>query len=605
MRTLIPLSTLGAVLLLGVAASAVVTIDWVPISNAGNAPDTESGYGAVPYAYFIGKYEVTNAQYAEFLNAVAATDTNGLYNPSMGSGFGGITQSGSSGSFSYTAIAGRGDMPVNFVSFYDSLRFANWLHNGQPTGARDNTTTEDGAYTFSGATSVGARNAGATIFLTSEDEWYKAAYYNALSSSYFDYPAGSNTQTTCNAPTAAANSANCDAGTANDDATDADVDDTTNVGSFTGSPSPYGTFDQGGNVYEWNEAIISSNRGLRGGSFSLPGGLAAFIRPYAAPTAEPNFLGFRVASLPEPATVVIDWTFVGDPGNACDPQSQGCFGAVGTGYNIGTYEVTNAQYVEFLTAVASNDIHGLYSPEMGEMGSGLGGIAQTCATGGGAPCTYSVIAGRGDMPVNWLNFYNALRFANWLHNGQPTGAQDATTTEDGAYTFSSQNVVGPRNAGATVFLPSEDEWYKAAYYDPLSTSYNPYPFADGFNGAACEVPVGTTSHSANCDYAVGDLTNKGSYTGSSSPYGTFDQGGNVFEWNETTISSSYRGLSGGAFNSFFTFDLAASSRSFTLPVHQDNRLGFRVAPEPGRNLLLVAGVLGVFGLGWRRGRRAH
>jgi hypothetical protein len=61
-------------------------------------------------------------------------------------------------------------MPVNFVSWYDCLRFANWLHNGQPTGAQDSTTTEDGAYDLSLGSSV-VRKAGATAFLTSEDEW--------------------------------------------------------------------------------------------------------------------------------------------------------------------------------------------------------------------------------------------------------------------------------------------------------------------------------------------------------------------------------------------------------------------------------------------------
>jgi len=66
---------------------------------------------------------------------VADTDTSGLYSTSMGSGYGGITRSGASGSYACSAIAGRGSMPVNLVSFYDSLRFANWLHNGQRTGA--------------------------------------------------------------------------------------------------------------------------------------------------------------------------------------------------------------------------------------------------------------------------------------------------------------------------------------------------------------------------------------------------------------------------------------------------------------------------------------
>jgi formylglycine-generating enzyme required for sulfatase activity len=158
-------------------------------------------------------------------------------------------------------------MPVNYVSFYDALRFANWLHNGQPTGAQDGTTTEDGAYDMSLGSSV-VRKAGARAFLTSEDEWYKAAYY-AGSDNYFDYPAGSDTETTCATPGATANTANCNSA----------VGDLTDAGSYTGSASPSGTFDQGGNVWEWNEALAGSSRGLRGGSFyGGPFDLAASCR---------------------------------------------------------------------------------------------------------------------------------------------------------------------------------------------------------------------------------------------------------------------------------------------------------------------------------------
>jgi len=304
-RTFSILLTCGAVLL-GAPASAV-TIDWVSVGDSGNACDTQSQgcFGAVAYDYQISKYEVTNAQYTEFLNAVADTDTNALYTTLMdSSSFGGITRSGSSGSYSYSVKTGFADKPVNYVSFYDSLRFANWLENGQPTGAQGNATTEDGAYTITGAGITAnsiTRNAGATIFLTSEDEWYKAAYYDALATSYFDYPAGSNAATACAAPTGAANSANCDAPGSN--ATDADVDAPTIVGSFTGSPSPFGTFDQGGNVTEWNETIFSpSGRGLRAGSFGdTPTVLAASFRFSIGPASQFDNVGFRVASLPEPA----------------------------------------------------------------------------------------------------------------------------------------------------------------------------------------------------------------------------------------------------------------------------------------------------------------
>jgi formylglycine-generating enzyme required for sulfatase activity len=298
----------------------------------------------------------------------------------------------------------------------------------------------------------------------------------------------------------------------------------------------------------------------------------------------------------------IDWVAVGDPGNACDVQSQGCFGAVDYVYRISKYEVTNAQYAEFLNAVADTDTYELYSTFMG---SGWGGINRSGSPG---RYTYAANAGREDMPVNYVSFYDSLRFANWLHNGQPTGAQDSSTTEDGAYTITSQGMASnsiTRNAGATIFLTSEDEWYKAAYYDSSTPGYNPYPFADGFNGAACERPPGTTSHSANCSDVVADLTDVGAYTGSPSDYATFDQGGNIWEWNEAIIDSN-RGLRGGSFVIDPSY-LAASSRyGGGFPTISSSHVGFRVGaviPEPATGLLLAVGLAGL-AAGRRRRRRS-
>src|SRR4029450_9029661 len=128
-----------------VASSAsAVTMDWTFVGNPGNAGDnTNFGHGAVGYSYNIGTYEATNAQYAEFLNARRAIgpdslDPFGLYSTNMDStNYGGITRSGVPGLYTYTAIAGRENMPVNYVSFYDALRFANWLHNGGERRHRD------------------------------------------------------------------------------------------------------------------------------------------------------------------------------------------------------------------------------------------------------------------------------------------------------------------------------------------------------------------------------------------------------------------------------------------------------------------------------------
>jgi formylglycine-generating enzyme required for sulfatase activity len=164
--------------LLATPAFAVVNIDWVDVGHAGNAADPSTGslYGAVAYAYKIGQYEVTNAQYTAFLNAVdpSGANANGIYNTSMGSNArGGISFNVAAANGSkYTIKSNMGDKPVNYVSWYDAARFTNWLHNGQGAGS-----TETGAYTLTGNTGIITKNVGATVWLPSEDEWYKAAYY--------------------------------------------------------------------------------------------------------------------------------------------------------------------------------------------------------------------------------------------------------------------------------------------------------------------------------------------------------------------------------------------------------------------------------------------
>jgi len=196
--------TFTAALLAGErVASSAITIQTVPVGNVGNAADTD-GYGSVNYAYDIGEYDVTASQYAAFLNAVAQTDPFGVYNslgvyPSVMTGTTdgnpGIVQNGSAGSYTYSVAAGRGNYPVTDVSFWDACRFANWLDNGQPTsGTESNGTTETGAYSMNGdmLTLMETRNAGATYFIPSENEWYKAAYYdptlNDGAGGYWTYP---------------------------------------------------------------------------------------------------------------------------------------------------------------------------------------------------------------------------------------------------------------------------------------------------------------------------------------------------------------------------------------------------------------------------------
>ncbi|MBE3123527.1 MAG: SUMF1/EgtB/PvdO family nonheme iron enzyme, partial [Planctomycetes bacterium] len=201
----------------------LTSLEFVPVGNPGNAADTPKfGCGAVAYEYNIGKFEVTAAQYAAFLNAVAATDAYGLYNTQMdatANPFGcNILRTGSPGGYAYTVAPDYANRPVNYVSFWDAARFANWLHNGQPTGAQDAGTTERGAYTLDGYNADGGwtiqRAADAKYAVTSGDEWYKAAYHknDGVTGNYWDYPTGSDTAPGRDMADASGNNANYYAG---------------------------------------------------------------------------------------------------------------------------------------------------------------------------------------------------------------------------------------------------------------------------------------------------------------------------------------------------------------------------------------------------------
>jgi len=293
----------------GLGQAETITIDLVQVGDAGNAYDTRAGhahYGAVGYEYWIGKYEVTNAQYAAFLNAVAATDTYGLYNGNMGtSAQGGITQSGSAGSYSYALKSGMENKPLCYVSFYDSLRFINWLHNGQPTGPQDASTTEDGAYAFSAYQTASGRKANALFWMPNNDEWYKAAYYKggSLTAGYWEYATQSLTAPTLEPPPGATNSANHNYVVGSP----CYLND---VGAYTQSVTAYGTFDQNGNIYERTETPYETGTVVRGGSWDTGPSAAAGIGHALRDRETPRY-GFRVAAesgaqpIPEPAGITM------------------------------------------------------------------------------------------------------------------------------------------------------------------------------------------------------------------------------------------------------------------------------------------------------------
>ena len=138
----ISFSLIIAIVALAAATAQAVNIVTVPVGDAGNTADG-TGYGAVGYNYNISKYDVTNNQYCQFLSTVAAaSDPYGLWSAAMGDdGVAGITRSGS-GPYAYAVKTGQGNQPVVDVTWYDTLRFANWLTDGN---------TETGSYAITGS----------------------------------------------------------------------------------------------------------------------------------------------------------------------------------------------------------------------------------------------------------------------------------------------------------------------------------------------------------------------------------------------------------------------------------------------------------------------
>jgi len=296
-----------AALAMTVGSARAVVIPYVTVDNPGNPPDARfaaPGYGAVDYVYQISTYEVTAAQYCEFLNAVAAEDRYGLYQEKMRDCPIGarIDRTGFPGSYTYSVVEEHGDRPINYVSFWDACRFANWLHNGEPGGVQNATTTEDGAYTLCGYLGADGRdivrNVGARVWVSSEDEWYKAAYYPAdrFDDVYFDYPTA-DVEPPKPEPQPGTDLTH---GSAN---YGSEVGQLTDVGVYLTKPSasPWGTFDQGGNVWEWNDTLqdhsASAFRVCRGGSYGDESDtLHAGTRRALDPTTEQPDLGFRVAA---------------------------------------------------------------------------------------------------------------------------------------------------------------------------------------------------------------------------------------------------------------------------------------------------------------------
>jgi len=310
-----------------------------------------------------------------------------------------------------------------------------------------------------------------------------------------------------------------------------------------------------------------------------------------------------IGSLAVPAyAVTIDWRTVGDPGNTADTTT---YGAVADSFQIMKYEFTNQQYTEFLNSVDPNGTNpnSVYNTNQGS--NARGGISFTSGNASGSK--YATKTNMGDKPVNYVSWWDAARVSNWLMNG----ATGTSSMETGAYTLN--NAISGNapavNSGATYYIPTEDQWYKAAYYKGGSTNAGYWAYATQVTGTAPTAVTagltgigssGSTGNFANCNSTAvwnsqsGNVTTVGT-NGGASAYGAFDMSGNVREWNDLTgAAGSSRGLRGGSWANG-AFDLSSSGRGTGDPSGEFFLNGFRLAspvavPEPSTYCMALAGL---------------
>ena len=335
------------------------------------------------------------------------------------------------------------------------------------------------------------------------------------------------------------------------------------------------------------------------------------------------------------AEISFQWVTVGDPGNPNDPlsgiatggETPPVRGAVPYVYSISKYETTIGQYTAFLNAVAKSDpgrAQSLYSSFLGSLNV-TRGIARISMAGKDVYYVKNLSSSREGwvssyLPITFIDYWDAVRFVNWLHNGQGSGS-----TETGAYTISQDGQI-TRSPGARFWIPTENEWYKAAYYDPSpqgpSDDYWLYPWrsdsADSGFGNYYVVRYYATSQIA-FDPRYTYVVDVRSFSGVPSYYGTESQAGNVEEWTEGDSFSGGPHTRGGCWDRSYTETSFPQRHAFqrmasyfarqTAPEPTNSGIGFRVAtganppggglkngdfirfhPRTGHNARMVGGV---------------
>ena len=283
----------------------------------------------------------------------------------------------------------------------------------------------------------------------------------------------------------------------------------------------------------------------------------------------------------------LDFVTVGNPGNAADDTG---YGAVADTFRMGTYEVSRDMITK------ANDL-GSLEITLADMTSYGGNGVDKPATG--------VSWNEAARFVNWLNV-NAGYAAAYKFDVQPGGGGYSANANLVLWAFgdagyNANNLY--RNSNAKYVLPSENEWYKAAYFSTNGSTY--YNYATGSDTAPTAVAGGTTPGTAVYGQSTATGPTNITLAGGLSPYGTMGQDGNVWEWNESaydgtnSVSSESRGIRGGSWG-FTEYSLRSSLRDYFDPTFVYYGVGFRVAsvPEPSTWVMMIGA-----GVAWLLKRR--